>query len=177
MGSMILIAILAGLTILSLALVIWMILGNSSRQTDQISTALTEFQSAQNSQLAATLDRHSNDLQQVLSAQSGYISQFLNGPTIQADSPTHQPPPSEDPYLLADPMNWSEEDQMAAFPRSMQDEINRERMEQTDTDRLTEPSHPIRYDPRVPIVNPGLSSEEAMAQANGSWTMYDGPGD
>jgi len=181
MASMILISVLAGLTILCLVLVIRMILGQSKDQTSaaaskatQISTALTEFQSAQTRQLGEVLGRHSADLQQVLSAQSQYIGQFLNGPTIQADSPTHQQP--EPPDLdLADPLNWSLEDQMEHLPRPIRDEILRERAEQTDLERLTRPSHPIHHNPNVPLVDPGLSSAEAMAQANGSWTMYDGP--
>ena len=188
MTSSILILILAVLVILCLAWVIRTILGDSKiRETQtqiqatQISQAIIDFQSAQTHQLGELLDRHSSDLKSVLSAQSKYISQFLNGPTIQADNPVLQPgAPDLD---VADPANWSLEDQMEHLPRQMKQEIQREQMEQEAIDLLTRPPHNIRYDPRVPVVIPGLSSEEQAAmnqngpRTSGSWTMYDGPED
>lgn len=176
------ILILAILTILCLALVIRWILGDRrssetrlTTTTEAITKSVIDFQASQTSQISALLERHSSDLSRVLSAQSGYISQFLNGPVQQAPDSQQQPlQPGSDQYEMADPANWSEADQLSGLPKQIQDEIFREQAEMSELDRLNQRSHNIHTDPRIPSIVPGLLLEEQqMPSENGSWTMSD----
>jgi hypothetical protein len=169
MASMILIAILGALAILCLVLVIWLILGmtrqtstTTASQVDAFTQSLTTFQAAQTDQLGQVLDRHSADLRSLLQSQTDYINRFLNGPIQQADSPLANQPEQTD-LPDPDPANWSLEEQLAAMPASMRATIEREQMENLVNDRLSAPSHPIRYHEGVPLVDPSLSSAEARA--------------
>ena len=97
MASLILISVLAILCLVMMVLVIHWILGQAKDQTSTataMSEALTAFQSSQASQLNGVLDRHSSDLQRVLSAQSQYINQFLNGTPIDPTQPHLVPQPN-----------------------------------------------------------------------------------
>ena len=179
MTPLILLSILGLAAILCLVLVIRMILGQTSTSTastqqamTQFSKAVTDFQEAQTTQLGQVLDRHSSDIRSILERQSDYINRFLNGPIQAPDQPSIQPdqPDAPDP----DPGNWTLAQQLANMPKSMREQIEREQAEQTAMDRLLAPSHPIHYDPRVPLIDPSLSSEESVAwvqQMNGSETM------
>ena len=176
MASLILISVLAILCLVMMVLVIHWILGQAKDQTSTataMSEALTAFQSSQASQLNGVLDRHSSDLQRVLSAQSQYINQFLNGTPIDPTQPHPVPQPEPPDLSQSDPANWSLAEQMEHLPRQMQDEINREQAEQEWLDRLSAPSHPIRTYPGTPLIDPSLSSTGERVQANGSWSMSD----
>lgn len=172
MAPLILIAILAALIVLSLILVIRWILSQTSTSTinqqtmmEQFSKGISEFQAAQTHQLGAVLDRHSSDIRQILHSQSEYISRFLTGPTIQEGVNPLNPQQTADLMEQSDPANWSLAEQMEHMPKSMREEIEREQMEEAERNLLTRPSHPIRYDPRIPIIQPGHSSDEGR----GAW--------
>lgn len=183
MASMILISVLAISMILCLTMLIRWILGDrrsseqqSTTTTETITTAIVQAQAAHTQQIGELLARHSSDLAQVLHAQSDYINRFLNGPTMQASPPNDNPIQPGEGFEWADPGTWDDQQQLEALPKQIRDEILRERSEQTEQQRLSAPSHNIHYDPRVPVIVPGLSSEEQPPNNdNGSWTMFDGP--
>jgi hypothetical protein len=171
MAPLILISILALILILCMVLIVRMILGQTSTSTassqammEQFSKALTDNQASQTAQLGQLLDRHSQETAQVLNAQSDYINRFLNGNPANTENPV-TPPDVDNQLEMSDPANWSLAQQLDAMPKAMREQIEREQLEQTELERLSAPSHPIHYDPRVPVIQPGLSSAETASWA------------